>query len=114
MLPDGSVPESLIRSSRERDPGINLNLRKLHLSFRDKRIRRERAETRWLSRSRRSLSTNRRTKGETRWGRIEREIKEDNSLNSQYNRDQADGSDLRVFYVALDETIVERASSVKQ
>lgn len=31
MLPDGSMPGPLICSSRERDPGINLNLRKLHL-----------------------------------------------------------------------------------
>lgn len=35
MLADGSMPGPLIRSSRERDPRINLNLRKLHLPLRD-------------------------------------------------------------------------------
>jgi len=35
---------------------------------------------------------------------------QDNGLNSRHNGGRADGGDRRVFYVALDETIVERAS----
>jgi len=41
-------------------------------------------------------------------------VSQDGGFNSQYNGDHGDGGDLRVFYVALDETIVERASPVKR
>jgi len=37
---------------------------------------------------------------------------QDNGLNSRHNGGRADGGDRRVFYVALDETIVERASEL--